>query len=139
MRKLFIAEFFRERSVLKTFRARKAICKTPSRSFCKAGLFMCCKGMDIKITVKFPFVPRDNFVLKIKRELCHPKCVRKVSALSRNEPQASKHIYTRKHKLYFERSSNDCRKKQCTKLITLTNHKRSNQRDEPIRISNNHM
>ena len=35
------------------------------------------------------FVPRDASVLKIQRELCHPKCARKVSGLSRNGPQAS--------------------------------------------------
>ena len=28
----------------KTFRARKAIRKTPSRVFCRAGLFICCIG-----------------------------------------------------------------------------------------------
>ena len=30
--------------VPKTFRARKAIRNTPTRLFCKAGLFICCKG-----------------------------------------------------------------------------------------------
>ena len=34
-------------------------------------------------------MPRDAFVLKIQRELCHPKYARKVSGLSRNRPQAS--------------------------------------------------
>ena len=34
----------------------------------------------------------------------------------------------------IERFSNDCRKIN-TKVITLTNHNRSKQRDEPIRIS----
>ena len=29
-------------------------------------------------------MPRDAFVLKIQRELCHSKCARKVSGLSRN-------------------------------------------------------
>ena len=29
-------------------------------------------------------MPRDAIVLKIQRELCHPKCARKVSGLSRN-------------------------------------------------------
>ena len=33
-------------------------------------------------------MPRDAFVLKIQRELCHPKYARKVSGLSRNRPQA---------------------------------------------------
>ena len=33
------------------------------------------------------FVPRDAFSLMIQRELCHPKCARKVSGLSRNGPQ----------------------------------------------------
>ena len=43
------------------------------------------KGIKIKIS----FVPRDDFVLKIQRELCHPKYARKVSGLSRNRPLAS--------------------------------------------------
>ena len=30
--------------VPQTFRSRRAIRKTPTRSFCKAGLFICCKG-----------------------------------------------------------------------------------------------
>ena len=34
------------------------------------------------------FVPRDAFVLKIRRELYHPKCARNVSGLSRNGPLA---------------------------------------------------
>jgi len=33
-------------------------------------------------------VPPDALVLKIHRELCHPKCTRKVSGLSRNRPLA---------------------------------------------------
>ena len=31
---------------------------------------------------------RDAFALKIQRELCHPKCARKVSGLSRNRPRS---------------------------------------------------
>ena len=31
-------------NVPKTSRARKVIRKTPTRSFCEAGLFTCCKG-----------------------------------------------------------------------------------------------
>ena len=44
------------------------------------------KGIKIKITAKFRASRR--LVLKIQRELCHPKCARKVSGLSRNRPQA---------------------------------------------------
>ena len=33
-------------------------------------------------------MPRDAFVLIKQRELCHPKCARKVSGLSRNGPLA---------------------------------------------------
>ena len=51
--------------VPKTFRARKAIRKTLSHIFCKAGLFMCCKG---KTTYLQSFLPRDAFVLKIQIE-----------------------------------------------------------------------
>ena len=39
--------------VPKTFRAQNAIRKTPTRLFCKAGLFVCCKGVEIEITAKF--------------------------------------------------------------------------------------
>ena len=35
-------------------------------------------------------MPRDAFVLKIQRELCHPKYARKVPGLSRNRPQVRK-------------------------------------------------
>ena len=38
----------------------------------------------------------------------------------------------------LERFSNDCRKTK-TKVITLTNHNRSEERDEPIRISSNYL
>ena len=38
-----VARFWK---VPKTFRARKAFPKTPTRSFCKAGLFICCKGEE---------------------------------------------------------------------------------------------
>ena len=37
-------------------------------------------------------MPRDAFALKIQRELCHPKCARKVSGLSRNVPLEDKSI-----------------------------------------------
>ena len=37
-------------------------------------------------------MPRDAFVLKIQRKLCHPKWARKVSGLSRNGP----HVYIAK-------------------------------------------
>ena len=42
------------------------------------------------------FLPRDAFALKIQRELCNPKCSRKVSGLSRNGPQACVSQKTRK-------------------------------------------
>ena len=35
-------------------------------------------------------MPRDPFVLKMQRELGHPKCARKVSGLSRNGPLVSR-------------------------------------------------
>ena len=38
--------------VPKTFRARKAIRKTPTSLFCKAGLFICCKGNKNKNNCK---------------------------------------------------------------------------------------
>ena len=40
--------------------------------------------------------------------------------------------------IYFERFSKDCGKTM-TREITLTNHKRSKQRDEPIRIPINYL
>ena len=38
-------------------------------------------------------MPRDAFVLKIQRELCHPKCARKVSELSRKRLQEYSYSY----------------------------------------------
>ena len=78
--------------VSKTLRARKAIRNTPTRLFCKAGLFMCFKG-NKNWNKRKSFVPRDAFVLKIRRELCHPKCARKVSGLSRHGPQCMNFMY----------------------------------------------
>ena len=49
-------------------------------------------------------MPRDAFVLKIQRELCHPKYARKVSGLSRNRPQFRNHLKSLPvigHKKYF--------------------------------------
>ena len=65
------------------FRARKAIRKTPTRLFGKAGLFIYCKG-NKKFKYQQSSVPRDAFVLKMQRKLVHPKCARKVSGLSKN-------------------------------------------------------
>ena len=39
--------------VPKTFRARNAIRETPTCLICKAGLFVRCRGIKIKITAKF--------------------------------------------------------------------------------------
>ena len=44
-------------------------------------------------------MPRDALVLKIQRELCHPKCARKGSELSRNGPQTFSGFYTQLQKL----------------------------------------
>ena len=41
---LFYSPGARFSKVPKTFWARKAIPKTATRLFCKAGLFICCKG-----------------------------------------------------------------------------------------------
>ena len=73
------------------FRARKVLGIFEKQApgpclFGKAGLFICCKGNKSKHNY-VSFVPRDAFVLKIQRELCHPKYARKVSGLSRNGPQ----------------------------------------------------
>ena len=38
-------------------------------------------------------MPRDAFVLKIQRKLCHPKYARKVSGLSRNRPQTANGLF----------------------------------------------
>ena len=48
---------------------------------------------------------RDAFVLKIQRELCHPKCGREVSGLSRNGP--------------FMYSANVCCRVQFTQMIRM--------------------
>ena len=39
----------------------------------------------------------------------------------------------------IERFSNDCRKTKTKAIITPTNHNRSSQHDEPIRIPSNHL
>ena len=56
--------------VLKIFRAQKAIRKTPTLLFWKAGLSCVVKGIKIKITASFR--ASRAFVLQIQRELCHP-------------------------------------------------------------------
>ena len=43
-------------------------------------------------------MPPDAFVLKIQRELCHPKYARKVSGLSRNRPRGTRHWSAAKSK-----------------------------------------
>ena len=54
--------------VPETLRAQKVIRKTPTRLFCEAGPFSCCKGN--KNEKRLPsFVPRDAFVVKTNREL----------------------------------------------------------------------
>ena len=69
--------------VPKTFRVPNVICKTPSCLLCKGGLFICCKGNKNENNC----VSQDALALKIQRELCQPKCVRKVSGLSGNRPR----------------------------------------------------
>ena len=39
-------------------------------------------------------MPRDAFVLRVQRELCHTKCARKVSGLSRNGPHVLRTHFT---------------------------------------------
>jgi len=41
------------REIPNTFWPGKTIRKTPAHLFCKAGLFICCKGNKIKITANF--------------------------------------------------------------------------------------
>ena len=71
----------------KTFRARKAIPKTPIRLLCKAGLLIWCEGNN-KITVKLRTSRRLCFedTKRITSIKMHSKCPRKVSGLSRNGP-----------------------------------------------------
>ena len=45
----------------KTLRARKAIRKTPTRLFCKAGFLYVVKGIKIKITAKFCDTEHSRF------------------------------------------------------------------------------
>ena len=47
--------------VPKTFRARKAVPKTPTHSCCKAGLFTFCKGRKIEITARIRALRRLRF------------------------------------------------------------------------------
>ena len=68
--------------------ARKAIYKPPTRLLCKAGLFKCCKGLEIKINVKFR-AWRLLRLENIKRIISPAMRPKRVSGLSRNGPQAS--------------------------------------------------
>ena len=49
--------------------ARTDIRNSPTRLFCEAGLFICCKGNKNYYNRLQSFVPPDAFVLKIQREL----------------------------------------------------------------------
>lgn len=53
--------------VLRTFRARKAIHKTPTRLFSKAGLFITCKGEKIQITAQVSS-PETPWFLRYKED-----------------------------------------------------------------------
>ena len=48
--------------VPRTFRARKAIRKTTTRLFCKAGLFICCKGNKNKSNCKVSCLETPSFL-----------------------------------------------------------------------------
>ena len=82
---LFLLSGARFSKVPRTFRARKAIRKTTTYLFCKAGLLICFKGNKNKNNCKVSCFETHS-VLKVQRELCHPKYARKVSGLSRNRP-----------------------------------------------------
>ena len=65
----------------KLFGPKKPFVKIPTRLFCKAALFICCKrNKNGNITAKF----RASRRLRFGKEICHPKCTLKVSGLSRN-------------------------------------------------------
>ena len=68
--------------VPKTFRARKAIRKTPTCLLCKAGDFICCKGNKNKNTCKVSCLEKPSF-WRYKENYV----ARKVWGLSRNRPQ----------------------------------------------------
>ena len=70
--------------VPKTFRARKAIRKTPTCLSCNAGIFICCKGNKNKCNCEVSCLETPSFWRY--KENCHPKWARKVSGLSRNRP-----------------------------------------------------
>ena len=78
-------------NVPRTFRARKAIRKTTTCLFCKAGLLICSKGNKNKNNCQV-----SCLVLKVQRELRHPKYARKVSGLSRNRPLAVNDFFRNK-------------------------------------------
>ena len=50
-------------------------------------------------------MPRDAFVLKIQEELCHPKCSRKVTGLSRNGPLAKLTLLLKDEQIAHEQLS----------------------------------
>ena len=68
----------------KLLRPEKAFVKLRPANSVKLVFSYVVKGIKIKITAKFRASRR--LALKIQRELCYPKCARKVSALSKNGP-----------------------------------------------------
>ena len=81
--------------VPKTFRFRKAIRKTPTRLFCKAGLFICCEGDKNHNNCKVSCLRRDAFFLK-KRQLSpemRPKDFRETGSRKRYEIQSSDRVF----------------------------------------------
>ena len=72
-------------SWFKILPARKTLLDSCARLFLKLVFPYVVKGIKIKISAKFR--ASRHLVLKIRRELCHPKYARKVSGLSRNRPK----------------------------------------------------
>ena len=73
--------------VPKAFRARKAIHKTPTRLFCEAGLFICCKGNKNLNNCKVSCLETPLF-WRYKENYVTRKTPEKVSGLLRNGRQA---------------------------------------------------
>ena len=74
--------------VPRTFRARKAICKTTTCLFCKAGLSICCKGNKNKNNCKVSCLETPSF-WRYKENYVIRNTPEKFSGLSRNGPLVS--------------------------------------------------
>jgi len=98
--------------VPKTFRAQKASRKTPTHLFCKAGLFVCCKGNKHWNNCKFPCLEtpsfwryKENYVSRNSPKKFRDFLETGPSSLISNYNQIS-HFWDLKEKINFSKQKN---------------------------------